>query len=187
MSVLRRVCGVWARRTVALLHCRTASTAEPARMCAHFPPSQPALLICAHISWPRHLAKAGPFVPRLSAPTERRRFEKCAHFSDARGEIYSIPQNVRTNQESRLRGREMCAHSPWFSGATVQQCDGARPESGPGGPSSALQVDRTKVRLVTDWPRWWQWCQPPFPPTGRDRGPLATLQTPLIAWWDDDL
>ena len=174
---------MWA---VALSHCCTVAPLAPLnrRMCAHFPPSQPALLICAHISWPRHLAKAGPFCAhfRPSAASVR----KVRTFFGCRGEIYSIPQNVRTNQESRLRGREMCAHSPWCSGATVQQCDGARPESGPGGPSSALQVDRTKVRLVTGAGGSGASHRSHRRDATAD-GPLATLQTPLIAWWDDDL
>jgi len=147
---------VWA---VALSHCCTVAPLAPLnrRMCAHFPPSQPALLICAHISWPRHLAKAGPFCAhfRPSAASVR----KVRTFFGCRGEIYSIPQNVRTNQESRLRGREMCAHSPWCSGATVQQCDGARPENGAGGPSSALQVGAAaQLGLKSDLAR------PPSPP-----------------------
>ena len=104
-------------RTVALLHCRTACTAEPANV-RTFPSSQPALLICAHISWPRHLAKAGPFCAhfRPSAASVR----KVRTFFGCRGEIYSTPAKCAHKSREQV---EREGNVRTF--ALVQRCDGA--------------------------------------------------------------
>ena len=108
---------MWA---VALSHCCTVAPLAPLnrRMCAHFPPSQPALLICAHISWPRHLAKAGPFCAhfRPSAASVR----KVRTFFGCRGEIYSTPAKCAHKSREQV---EREGNVRTF--ALVQRCDGA--------------------------------------------------------------
>jgi hypothetical protein len=110
---------VWAGRTVALLHCRTACTAEPANVRTFPSLSARSLDMCAHFL-PRHLAKAGPFVRTFGRVRKVRTFFGCV-----RGDLQHPAKCAHKSRDGRLRGREMCAHSPWFSGATVQQCDGA--------------------------------------------------------------
>ena len=110
---------MWAGRTVALLHCRTACTAEPANVRTFPSLSARSLDMCAHFL-PRHLAKAGPFVRTFGRVRKVRTFFGCV-----RGDLQHPAKCAHKSRDGRLRGREMCAHSPWFSGATVQQCDGA--------------------------------------------------------------
>ena len=110
---------MWAGRTVALLHCRTACTAEPANVRTFPSLSARSLDMCAHLL-PRHLAKAGPFVRTFGRVRKVRTFFGCV-----RGDLQHPAKCAHKSRDGRLRGREMCAHSPWFSGATVQQCDGA--------------------------------------------------------------
>ena len=70
--------------------------------------------MCAHFL-PRHLAKAGPFVRTFGRVRKVRTFFGCA-----RGDLQHPAKCAHKSRDGRLRGREMCAHSPWFSGATVQ-------------------------------------------------------------------
>ena len=81
------------RRTDAPTHPRTPE-------CAHISlPPQPVLLICAHISGARHLAKGhGPFVRTFSfgqpAGQPAVGFYESAHIFDARGEIYCASRKM---------------------------------------------------------------------------------------------
>ena len=128
---------MWAGRTVALLHCRTACTAEPANvrtfpslstrsldLCAHFlasPPRQ-GRSICAHFS--------GRAVGL-----------KSAHIFDARGEISQrLPQNVRTNQESGLEREGNVRTFACSAVRSVRSVRLVRCPAASGRPSSALQV-----------------------------------------------
>jgi hypothetical protein len=95
------------------------------RMCAHFPPSPThSLDLCAHFAG--GAAKSPPAHQKCAHFLNRRLGPKSAHKWTCLGEV-ARPRNVRTNQESGLRGGK-CAHIRRFSGAsgaTVQQCDSA--------------------------------------------------------------